>query len=60
MSMHSIDANHMSMLFNLWVDVVTEQGIDGEIFMELSENEIKSLVPKLGIAKKIIKLKDKV
>ena len=34
--------------------------IDGETFLELTESEIKSLVSKLGVFKKIMRLKSKV
>ena len=34
---------------------ITEQEIDGEAFMELNEEDIKSITSKLGIVKKIFK-----
>lgn len=33
-----------------------ENNIDGEAFLELTETEVKSLVSKLGTAKKILRL----
>ena len=33
-----------------------ENAINGETFLELTQMEIKSLVPKLGIAKKLMKM----
>ena len=35
---------------------VVENEIDGATFLELTESEIKGLVPKLGLAKKICRL----
>ena len=36
---------------------IIEHEIDGEVFMELSENDIQQIVIKIGIVKKILRLR---
>ena len=36
--------------------LTVENDIDGETFLELSEDDIRSVVPKLGAVKKIVRL----
>lgn len=43
------------MFFSLCLNI-TEEDIDGAAFLELSEADIKSMVPKLGMVKKIARL----
>lgn len=34
-----------------------ENEVDGQAFLELSENDVKTLTPKLGVVKKVLRLK---
>ena len=36
--------------------IYADNDIDGEAFLELTESEVKALVPKLGTAKKVLRL----
>ena len=39
-----------------WLLIYVDNDIDGEAFLELTESEVKALVPKLGTAKKVLRL----